>query len=423
MNKFLSYILTGTLLFTGGQSFAQLVGSSVDDETIALVDTNTLKLRNKLYPKKSQGDLNIYGFESNDVPVYADSVMAYRLSLLESEIPLEFNEYVKPYINLYTIRKRNLSSKILAWSKYYFPMFEEALDRANMPMELKYLAVIESALNPMATSPVGAAGMWQFMAPTGRMYGLKTTAIYDERRDVQKSTEAAIKYLRNSYRIYGDWLLVIASYNCGPGNVNKAIRKAGGVKNFWAIQKYLPGETRGYVPAFIAAAYMMNYASEHNLYPAENFDIEFHTDTIHVDASYNLNLLANNLEMSLNELLDYNPALRRSVIPYGVEKVTLTLPYNKAVKFASINDTSFKQSSNEQLMAMNRQIALEKKQQLASNSNNKKKTTNSRTITVKRGDSLGKIASKYNVSETDLKRWNKMKGNRINAGQKLIIKG
>lgn len=423
MNKFLSYILTGTLLFTGGQSFAQLVGSSVDDETIALVDTNTLKLRNKLYPKKSQGDLNIYGFESNDVPVYADSVMAYRLSLLESEIPLEFNEYVKPYINLYTIRKRNLSSKILAWSKYYFPMFEEALDRANMPMELKYLAVIESALNPMATSPVGAAGMWQFMAPTGRMYGLKTTAIYDERRDVQKSTEAAIKYLRNSYRIYGDWLLVIASYNCGPGNVNKAIRKAGGVKNFWAIQKYLPGETRGYVPAFIAAAYMMNYASEHNLYPAENFDIEFHTDTIHVDASYNLNLLANNLDMSLNELLDYNPALRRSVIPFGVEKVTLTLPYNKAVKFASINDTSFKQSSNEQLMAMNRQIALEKKQQLASNSNNKKKTTNSRTITVKRGDSLGKIASKYNVSETDLKRWNKMKGNRINAGQKLIIKG
>lgn len=423
MNKFLSYILTGTLLFTGTQSFAQLIGSNVDDETIALVDTNTIKLRNKLYPKKSQGDLNIYGFEENDVPVYADSVMAYRLSLLESEIPLEFNEYVKPYINLYTIRKRNLSSKILAWSKYYFPMFEEALDRANMPMELKYLAVIESALNPMATSPVGAAGMWQFMAPTGRMYGLKTTAIYDERRDVQKSTEAAIKYLRNSYRIYGDWLLVIASYNCGPGNVNKAIRKAGGVKNFWAIQKYLPGETRGYVPAFIAAAYMMNYAPEHNLYPAENFNIEFHTDTVHVDASYNLGLLASSLDMSLDELLDYNPALRRSVIPFGVEKVTLTLPYNKAVKFASINDTSFKQSSSEQLMAMNRQIAIEKKQQLASNSNNKKKTTNSRTITVKRGDSLGKIANKYNVSETDLKRWNKIKGNRINAGQKLVIKG
>ena len=422
MNKILTYLLTGTLIFTASDAFSQLIGSSADDETLALVDTNTIKLRNKLYPVVSQGDLNIYGFEDNDVPVYADSVMAYRLSLLESEIPLPFNDYVKPYINLYTIRKSNLSSKILAWSKYYFPMFEEALDRANMPLELKYLAVIESALNPMATSPVGAAGMWQFMAPTGRMYGLKTTSIYDERRDVQKSTEAAIKYLRNSYRIYGDWLLVIASYNCGPGNVNKAIRKAGGVKNFWAVQKYLPGETRGYLPAFIAAAYMMNYASEHNLYPAENMNIEFHTDTIHVDASYNLSLLANSLEMTLEELLAYNPALRRSVVPFGIDKVTLTVPYNKAVKFASINDTSFKQNSNEQLLAMNRQIAIEKKQ-LADNTSNKKKTTNSRTITVKRGDSLGKLANKFNVSETDLKRWNKIKGNRINSGQKLIIKG
>ena len=423
MNKILTYLLTGTLIFTASDAFSQLIVSSADDETLALVDTNTIKLRNKLYPVVSQGDLNIYGFEDNDVPVYADSVMAYRLSLLESEIPLPFNEYVKPYINLYTIRKRNLSSKILAWSKYYFPMFEEALDRANMPLELKYLAVIESALNPMATSPVGAAGMWQFMAPTGRMYGLRTTAIYDERRDVQKSTEAAIKYLRNSYRMYGDWLLVIASYNCGPGNVNKAIRKAGGIKNFWAVQRYLPGETRGYVPAFIAAAYMMNYASEHNLYPAENMNIEFHTDTIHVDASYNLSLLANSLDMTLEELLAYNPALRRSVVPFGIDKVTLTVPYNKAVKFASINDTSFKQNSNEQLLAMNRQIAIEKKQQLAANSSNKKKTTNTRTVSVKRGDSLGKIANKYNVSEKDLKRWNKIKGNRINSGQKLIIKG
>jgi membrane-bound lytic murein transglycosylase D len=167
----------------------------------------------------------------------------------------------------------------------------------------------------------------------------------------------------------------------------------------------------------------MNYASEHNLYPAENMNIQFHTDTIHVDASYNLSLLANSLDMTLEELLAYNPALRRSVVPFGIEKVTLTVPYNKAVKFASINDTSFKQNSNEQLLAMNRQIAIEKKQQLATNSSNKKKTTNSRTITVKRGDSLGKIANKYNVSETDLKRWNKIKGNRINSGQKLIIKG
>lgn len=420
MKKLLTYILTGSLLFAGSDVFAQLLDA--DEQAMAMVDTNTLRLRSRLYPQVAQGDLNIYGFEETDIPVYADSVMAYRLSLLESEIPLDFNEYVKPYINLYTIRKRNLSSKILAWSKYYFPMFEEALDRANMPLELKYLAVIESALNPMATSPVGAAGMWQFMAPTGRMYGLKTNAVYDERRDVLKSTEAAIKYLKNSYRIYGDWLLVIASYNCGPGNVNKAIKRAGGIKNFWAIQQYLPKETRGYVPAFIAAAYMMSYASEHNLYPSEEMNILYHTDTVHVDASYNLGMLASSLDMTLEELLAMNPALRRGTIPFGVGNVTLTLPYEKAQKFTSLNDSNFRQNANEQLLALNRQINLEKRENqrtaIAAKSKSKSK---GKTITVKRGDTLGKIASRYDISESDLKRMNKLRGNRITAGQKLVI--
>lgn len=422
MKKLLTYILTGSLLTVGTSAWAQFL--SADEDALAVVDTNTIKLRNKLYPKSTAGDLNIYGFDETDVPMYADSVMAYRLSLLESEIPLEFNEYVKPYINLYTVRKRNLSEKILAWSKYYFPQFEEALDRANMPLELKYLAVIESALNPMATSPVGAAGMWQFMAPTGRMYGLKTNAIYDERRDVAKATEAAIKYLRNSYRIYGDWLLVIASYNCGPGNVNKAIKRAGGVKNFWVIQKYLPAETRGYVPAFIAAAYMMNYASEHNLYPSEQVNIVYHTDTVHVDASYNLSALAQSLDMTLDQLLDLNPALRRGVVPFGVDQVTLTLPYEKAVKFASLNDSNFKQNSNEQLMAYNRQIVADKKMAMrAASPKGPTGKNGGKNIVVKKGDTLGKLAAKYGVSENDIKRWNKLKGNRINIGQRIVIKG
>ncbi len=421
MKKLVKYTLFTLLALAGTSTWAQLVNKPVDDEPLmTLIDTNTIKLVSKLYPTISNGDLNIYGFEETDVPIYADSVIAYRLSLLESEIPMDYNEYVRPYVNLYTVRKRNLSSKILAWSKYYFPMFEEALDRANMPVELKYLAVIESALNPMATSPVGAAGMWQFMAPTGRMYGLKTTAIYDERRDVQKSTEAAIKYLRNSYRIYGDWLLVIASYNCGPGNVNKAIRKAGGIKNFWAVQQYLPKETRGYVPAFIAAAYMMNYASEHNIYPAENLEILAYTDTINVDASYNLNKLAANLEMDLEELLKLNPAIKRGIIPFGVANVTLTVPYHKAQKFAAINDSSFRTTANEELLAMNQQIKLEKKA-VALAAKPTKKQSQTKTYTVKRGDSIGKIASKYNMTEAELKRLNGMRGNRINAGQKLVV--
>ncbi|MCU0423209.1 MAG: transglycosylase SLT domain-containing protein [Bacteroidia bacterium] len=415
MKKLLS--ITATVLMACSiQVNAQLL----DEKTTAMhaVDTHTLKLYGKLYPQIEQGDLNIYGFEENDVPMYADSVVAYRLSLLESEIPLEYNEYVKPYVNLYTVRKRNLSSKILAWSKYYFPMFEEALDRANMPVELKYLAVIESALNPKATSPVGAAGMWQFMAPTGRMYGLKTNAYYDERRDVIKSTEAAIKYLANSYRIYGDWLLVIASYNCGPGNVNKAIRKAGGVKNFWAIQRFLPAETRGYVPAFIAAAYMMNYASEHNLYPSTEIEIPFHTDTIHVDATYNLTMLAAKLNISIDELIAFNPALRKGILPYGNNKITLTVPYHTAMIFAELNNETFIRTSNDEVLAMNAQIREEQKMVA-------KRTVKpvAKNYVVKSGDTLQRIAQKNQVSVNELKKWNKIRGNQIKRGQKLVIRG
>jgi membrane-bound lytic murein transglycosylase D len=282
MIKKIVCILTGIIGFNG--VFAQSIVSE-NTSFLASIDSNTIKLRNKLFPTVWQGDLNIYGFESDEIPVYSDQDIKNRLSLLESEIPLDYNEQVRPYIDLYTVRKRKLLAKVLTLSKLYFPTIEEIFDREGIPLEMKYLAVIESALNHAATSPVGAAGMWQFMAPTGHMYGLKTTNNLDERRDFIKSTEASVKYFKNSYRVYGDWLLVIASYNCGVGNVNKAIRKSGGKRNFWAIMPYLPRETRGYVPAFIAAAYAMNYASEHNIYPAD-LELNYHTDTIQVDNRY-----------------------------------------------------------------------------------------------------------------------------------------
>jgi membrane-bound lytic murein transglycosylase D len=415
MNKTLTYsLLLGVLVFGSLNASAQRVVIPADEQQLALIDSNTLKWRSKLYPTVAIGDLNVYGFEEQDVPIYADSVYAYRLALLESEIPLDYNEYVRPYIDLYSIRRRKLMSKVMAWSRYYFPQFEEALDREQMPMELKYLAVIESALNPNATSRVGAAGMWQFMAPTGRMYGLKTTAYYDERRDVQKSTDAAIKYLRNSYRIYGDWLLVIASYNCGPGNVNKAIRKAGGVKNFWAIQQYLPRETRGYVPAFIAATYVMEYAAEHNIYADTELDIFKHTDTVLVDNSYSLSQLARQLNMTMEEMQLYNPALRRGVIPLHSEKITLTLPYHKSMAFTQANsDEDFRLKMNAEAIVLNKQIEQEKR--IAARQTNV-------SYKVRSGDNLGAIARKYNTTVTDLKRWNKLSSNRINAGQRLIVK-
>lgn len=378
---------------------------------LSLIDSNTLRVNNKLYARLNQGDLNVYGFEENDIPIYSDSVYAYRLSILESQIPLEYNTYVRPYIDLYTQRRRKLASKVLTWSKYYFPQFEQALDNAGMPIELKYLAVIESALNPMATSPVGAAGMWQFMAPTARIYGLKTGSYYDERRDVSKSTEAAIKYLANSYRIYGDWLLVIASYNCGPGNVNKAIRKAGGIKNFWVIQRYLPRETRGYVPAFVAAAYFMNYASEHNIYPDETVEQVLHTDTILVDNRYNLASLSEMLQMDPLLIKTMNPALRRGVIPFGQDKIAITLPYAKAQLFVQLQtNPEFKAELDSRLMTMNQRAPKEVPLQ-----------SSRKSYTVKRGDNLGAIARKHGVTVQQLQKWNKIKGHSIKPGQKLRI--
>jgi membrane-bound lytic murein transglycosylase D len=414
MRNFLTYLWSiGTLSVLSFGATAQRVVIPADEQQMAAIDSSTLKWRGRLYPQIPVGDQNIYGFEPQDIPIYADSVYAYRLALLESEVPLNYNQYVRPYIDLYAVRRRGLVSKVMAWSKYYFPQFEEALDRENMPMELKYLAVIESALNPNATSPVGAAGMWQFMAPTGRMYGLKTSSTYDERRDVQKSTDAAIKYLRNSYRIYGDWLLVIASYNCGPGNVNKAIKRAGGVKNFWAIQQYLPKETRGYVPAFIAATYVMEYAPEHNLYANEELEIFQHTDTILVDNSYSLHQLAKKLDMSVSDIQMYNPSLRRGVLPFSSEKIALTLPYEKSMRFTQYNnDTEFRANMNTEAIALNKQIETEKhaapKSQI--------------TYKVKKGDHLSVIADKYDVSVNDIKRWNKLKGTKIAVGQRLVIK-
>ncbi len=405
MLKKIIFILIG-IIATNSIS-AQTV---LSDNTLFLasIDSNTVKLRNKLFPIVWQGDLNIYGFEENEVPVYSNEDIKTRLSLLETEIPLDYNDQVRPYIDLYTVRKRKLLAKVLTLSKLYFPTIEEIFDREGIPLEMKYLAVIESALNHAATSPVGAAGMWQFMAPTGNMYGLKTTSNLDERRDFIKSTEASVMYFKNSYRVYGDWLLVIASYNCGMGNVNKAIRKSGGKRSFWEIMPYLPRETRGYVPAFIAATYAMNYASEHNIYPAE-LDLNYHTDTVQVDNRYSLEQLSMALDISVAEIKLLNPSLRRGYIPFTANKVSLTLPYNKIIKFSSVNNIENLNLADEQLMA------------LANSKPKVSKDTDKIFYRVRKGDLLASIANEYNVTVKQLKKWNRIKGAKIKKGQRLKI--
>lgn len=411
LNKKILVSISALILTVSGLLAQPLIGGmgSERDAVVARIDSNTLHLRSKMYPVTDAGELNTYGFDAGDIPVYSDSTYAFRLGLLETEIPLEYNQQVRAYIDLYANRKRKLVSKVLSTSKFYFPIFEEVFDRENVPMELKYLAVIESALNQRAISPVGAAGLWQFMAPTGKMYGLRTDTYIDDRKDIIKSTEAAVKYFKNSYRIYGDWLLVIASYNCGPGNVSKAIRKSGGKRNIWEIMPYLPRETRGYVPAFIAAAYVMNYASEHNIYPAED-EMYYHLDTVMVDNRMSIEKLALALNTSAEEIRFYNPALRRGVIPFSSTGVMLTLPYHQAIMVAALrNDTNMSNQLNNELIAMNREIQNEKPDKVV--------------YKVKSGDYLAKIARKYDVSVADLKKWNKstIKKNKVSKGQRLNI--
>ena len=228
---------------------------------------------------------------------YSDSVYIDRLYSLPTEMELSFNPVVRSYIEMYAKRRRDLVSYMLSLGNYYYPMFEEALDRHGLPLELKYLPVIESALNPSAVSRMGATGLWQFMLRTGKQYDLEVNSLVDERRDPYKSTEAAARFLKDLYNIYGDWNLVIAAYNCGPGNVNRAIARSGGRNDYWGIYYRLPRETRGYVPAFIAATYIMNYNEEHQICPKEASSEFMFLDTIHVSEQIHFQQLSDILEI------------------------------------------------------------------------------------------------------------------------------
>lgn len=278
---------------------------------------------------------NTMNYKANDVPVYSSDVIQSRLRNLPTIINLDYNYQVQRFIDMYTIEKRDRVAKMLGLVPVYFPLFEAELDKRGMPMELKYLTIVESALNPHAKSRAGATGLWQFMLGTAQEYGLKIDSYVDERRDPYKSTVAAIDYLQKAYQIFGDWQLAIASYNCGAGNVKKAIARAGGVKDFWAIKDFLPAETRGYVPAFIAAVYSFSYASEHNIYPIRT-DFILNQDTVHIK---NLNIslydIASMTGVDINELQNLNPELKLGIIPYSsYETYILRVPHRAALYFS-----------------------------------------------------------------------------------------
>ena len=355
---------------------------------------------------------------SKENPVFSDSVYIDRLSRMPTVMEMPYNEIVRRFIDQYTGRLRNQVAFMLSASNYYIPIFEEALDAYGLPLELKYLPIIESALNPSAVSRAGASGLWQFMLQTGKIYGLESNSLVDDRRDPVKSTWAAAQYLKELYNIYRDWNLVIAAYNCGPGNVNKAIRRSGGKADYWAIYNNLPRETRGYVPAFIAANYVMTYYCDHNICPLET-NIPADTDTVQINKRLHFEQVADLCGVGVDQLKSLNPQYKTNVIPGDVKPYTIRLPHTDLCAFLDKQDTIYTHRSDE-LFNKRRRVEVAN----TPSSRNSGGTAGSGTLTyhkIKNGESLSTIAGRYRVSVNDIKRWNNLRNNKIIAGKQLKI--
>jgi membrane-bound lytic murein transglycosylase D len=364
---------------------------------------------------------NIHGFAPEHVPAWDERTMSHRLAVLDGTTPfdLTYNRVVQSYIDLYVTRKREMSSRMLGLAELYFPVFEQALDRHGIPLEMKYLAVVESALNPAARSKAGAVGLWQFMLPTGKMFGLHADSYMDERHDVYKSTDAACRYLKYLYRLYDDWEMAMAAYNCGPGNVNKAIRRSGGKKDYWAIYEHLPRETRGYVPAFIAVNYLFAHHADHNLYPVSPTYCHYEMDTLQVCYPMDIAAVARMTGTSAADLLLMNPTFKLGLVPDVDQPVTIYMPKDAAGIFVA-NEEALRYNYLESTLGT--EAAASKTRPAAQPTAQPKPTpTAARTHTVRSGESLGIIAKRYGISVTDLKRWNGLRSDMIRAGQKLVV--
>lgn len=344
---------------------------------------------------------------SDSVPeMPIDQVYTERLQALPFVVEVPYNPVVRRYIDSYLNPNSTLLSRILVRSQVYFPLIDDALCRYELPYELCYLPVIESALNPDARSPMGAVGLWQFIPSTGRLYGLEINSLVDERRDPIKSTEAACRFLKNLYATFGDWNLALAAYNCGPGNVNKAIARSGGKRDFWSIYPYLPRETRGYVPIYIAACYAMNYAPLHGIPESNEWTMQIDGDTIVTSERQHFEQIANYLDVTVDELRNLNPQYTMDIVPGG-RPYSICLPHEVAADYIQYQDSILTWKADS-LIHSRRAVIEAAKLDIT-------------TYKVKRGDSLGAIAKKYHVSVKQLKQWNGLKNDFIREGQKLRI--
>ncbi|GAA4761283.1 MULTISPECIES: LysM peptidoglycan-binding domain-containing protein [Flavobacterium] len=364
-------------------------------------------------------------------------VFKERLRLMDEKSPfnIEYNPQLENLVKNFLKNRKRSFERLMGISQYYFPMFEEALAKYNVPLEIKYLAIVESALNSKAVSRVGATGLWQFMFQTGKQYGLKIDSYLDERSDALKASDAAARYMSGMYKIFGDWELVLASYNSGAGNVSKAIRRSGGHQNFWNIKKFLPRETQGYVPAFLATMYIFEYHKEHGITPNKAIVNHLATDTIAIKKKMSFKQLADLLDMPVSQIEFLNPSYKMKVVPYVTNQTNfITLPKDKVAVFTSNEDkmyayVDYEESKREKQYAPKPRVRIvrdsigveQKVEEAVAEVETTKTITKTKYHTVRRGDVLGDIAEKYDVSIADIKKWNKMKGNNVQLGKRLKI--
>ncbi len=354
-------------------------------------------------------DLEIASYDY--IPDVTYQEMEDRLGCVESTIPLHFNQRIKDFIDYFTIRNREYTRDIVARKDVYFSIFEEHLKKYNLPDELKYLAIVESGLRPNAVSRANAVGLWQFISSTGRIYGLRGDWYLDDRMDPYKATDAACRHLKDLYNMFGDWELALAAYNCGPGNVRKAIRRSDYRRSFWEIYRYLPRETRSYVPQFVAMIYVLNNYDLHNLFP-EQLDYLPDFDTVMVSQYFHLETFANQLNLCVDDLIALNPQIKRGALPEGTKNFALRVPED--LKDTIVANRSF-------LYDTASKVGKDHLKYLARNTPGSTYGRQRVSYRVRSGDVLGTIAQRYHVRITDIKEWNNLRSNMIRVGQRLNI--
>lgn len=399
----------------------------VNDQLAARVDSLWMKeLTNlDLYNNLSRDIESLNTDVKVDFELPTD-LLKERLAAMDAKSPfnIEYNQGLENVIKSFLKNRKKSFERLMAVSEYYFPLFEEALVKKNVPLEIKYLAVVESALNPKAVSKMGATGLWQFMYQTGKQYGLKIDSYIDERSDALKASAAAAQYMTNMYQIFGDWDLVLASYNSGPGNVSKAIRRSGGQKNYWNIRKNLPKETQGYVPAFLATMYIYEYHKEHGIVPERAAVKHFATDTIRIKKQMSFKQISDLLEVPVTQLQLLNPSYKLNVVPfYHDENHYLRLPMDKAAVFASNEQQiyAYTQYESDQREKPFQPVKATAVKDTADDATQKNTVVKTAYYKVKRGDNLTAVASKYDVSIAEIKQWNNLKSNALPYGKNLKI--